>query len=330
MTLSTIISSSDSPTANYIENYWHRQCSYKKLLSVIFLLFFSFSSIAQQNTSFWKKSDSLNSKRRNAVYITEASLSALTLLGMHQLWYANYDSSSFHTINDSSDWLQMDKAGHAMGAYYVGKIGMNVLDWSGESKKNQLIYGATLGFGFLSIVEIFDGFSQEWGFSPSDILANASGAGLLIGQELLWDEQRILMKYSFHTTKFAKQRPELLGENFLEQTLKDYNGQTYWLSANIWSFAKESNFPQWLNIAFGYGANGMITGSDNYPIETSLSNHLDRTRQLYVSLDIDLTKIKTRSKFLKTLFSTINFIKIPAPTLEININGSSKFHWVYF
>ena len=40
--------------------------------------------------------------------------------------------------------------------------------------------------------------------------------------------------------------------------------------------------------------------------------------QFYLSLDIDLVKIKTKSKFLKSVFSVINFIKIPAPTLEIN------------
>ncbi|MDY7393734.1 DUF2279 domain-containing protein [Aureibaculum sp. 2210JD6-5] len=324
------VSSSATPMAWCAENRRLQATIFKQLLIFVFLVFFSFSNVAQQKSSFWEKSDSLNIKRRNTVYITEAAAASLTLVGMHQLWYANYDSSSFHTINDSNDWLQMDKVGHAMGAYYVGKVGMDLLDWAGESKKNQLIYGATLGFGFLSAVEIFDGFSKEWGFSPSDILANASGAGLLIGQELLWNEQRILMKYSFHTTKYAEQRPELLGESFLEQTLKDYNGQTYWLSANIWSFAKESRFPKWLNVAVGYGADGMISGSDDYLIQTSLNVRPERIRQFYLSLDVDLTKIKTESKFIKTLFSTINFIKIPAPTLEISSQGKAKFHPMYF
>ncbi len=324
------ISSSATPSAGCIENRCINRPVYKHLLTVICAIFFSYSLLAQQNASFWQKSDTLNTQRRNAVYITEAALSGLTLVGMHQLWYAKYDSSSFHTINDSNDWLQMDKAGHAMGAYYVGKIGMNVLDWAGESKKNQIIYGATLGFGFLSVVEIFDGFSKEWGFSTSDILANATGAGLLIGQELLWDEQRILMKYSFHTTKYANQRPELLGENFIEQTLKDYNGQTYWLSANIWSFAKDSSLPKWINIAFGYGADGMISSNDNYLTDHNIINPPERYRQFYLSLDVDLSKIRTESKFLQTLFSTINFIKIPAPTFEFNSKGTVKFHWIYF
>jgi len=302
----------------------------KKIVISILLFMFSFSVTAQNSNSFWQKSDTLNINRRNAVYITEAAAATATLIGMNQLWYANYERSAFHTVNDNGEWLQMDKIGHVISSYYTGKIGMNVLAWAGESKKNQLIYGATLGFGFLSAVEILDGFSEEWGFSIGDIIANASGTGLLIGQELLWDEQRILLKYSFHTTDYANKRPEILGDNILEQSLKDYNGQTYWLSANLWSFNKKSKIPKWLNIAMGYGAEGMISGNEDILLNNTLIPGQERFRQFYLSLDVDLTKIKTRSKLLKTVFSTINFIKIPAPTFEINTKGQSKFHFLYF
>ena len=302
----------------------------KKIVISTLLFMFSFSLTAQNSNSFWQKSDTLNIKRRNAVYITEAAAATATLIGMNQLWYANYERSAFHTINDNGEWLQMDKFGHVISSYYTGKIGMDVLAWAGESKKNQLIYGATLGFGFLSAVEILDGFSEEWGFSIGDIIANASGTGLLIGQELLWDEQRILLKYSFHTTDYANKRPEILGENILEQSLKDYNGQTYWLSANLWSFNKKSKIPKWLNIAMGYGAEGMISGNEDILLNNTLIPGQERFRQFYISLDVDLTKIKTKSKLLKTVFSTINFIKIPAPTFEINAKGQSKFHFLYF
>ena len=56
----------------------------------------------------------------------------------------------------------------------------------------------------------------------------------------------------------------------------------------------------------------------------------DPYRQFYLSVDLDLTKIKTNSKFLKTLFSTINFIKIPAPALEYNTKNGFKFHYLHF
>ncbi|WP_435415929.1 DUF2279 domain-containing protein [Polaribacter aestuariivivens] len=297
----------------------------KKRCFSIALLFCSIIGFSQ-NTSFLKKSDTLNKQRRNAVIITESILAGGSLLALNELWYKNHERSNFHFINDNAEWKQMDKVGHFMTSYYVGKIGMEVLDWAGVSKKNQLIYGATFGFTFLTVVEVLDGFSKKWGASYGDILANAAGTSFLIGQELLWNEQRITVKYSFHQTEFAKQRPNTLGENYLQQALKDYNGQTYWLSTNIWSFNKKSNFPKWLNVAFGYGADGMLYG------ETKPSNPFpqDPYRQFYLSLDLDLTKIDTKSKFLKSLFSVVNFIKIPSPTLEINTKGQIKFHYLYF
>ena len=289
-------------------------------------LLLSSTSFGQNASSFWVKSDTLNKPRRNAIIITESVATGVTLLALDQLWYADFPRSNFHFTNDNNQWKQMDKAGHIMTSYYVGKIGMELLDWSGVSKKNQLIYGATLGFSFLTAVEILDGYSDEWGFSWGDFAANAAGAGLLVGQELLWDEQRITLKYSFQQSEFARIRPEVLGENFLQQALKDYNGQTYWLSANIWSFHKESSFPKWLNVAFGYGAEGLLYG-ENSPTNQFIQNPY---RQFYLSFDIDLTKIQTKSKFLKSLFSVVNFIKIPAPTLEYRSKGGFKFHYLYF
>ena len=299
---------------------------------LILFLFLGISSYAQhRNTNnFFKPSDTLNVSRRNAVIITEASLATLTLIGLNELWYNDFPRSNFHTIDDSDEWLQMDKLGHVMSSYYVGKLGADVLNWSGVSKKNQLIYGSTLGFAFLTAVEIFDGYSKEWGFSWSDIGANAVGTGLYVGQELLWEEQRIALKYSFHRTKYAKLRPDKLGENFLQEVLKDYNGQTYWLSANLDSFIKnkEHKIPKWLNLAFGYGADGMLTGiTENVD---SLFTNQSRIRQFYLSFDIDLTRIKTNSGLLKTVFSVINVIKIPMPTLEYNSKNQIVFHLLFF
>lgn len=293
---------------------------------IIYLLLFPLSVSSVGQTSFYKKADTLNTKRRNAIAITASAVTGGTLIALNELWYKDYPKSSFHFKNDNSDWKQMDKMGHFMTSYYLGKLGMEVLDWAGISKKNQLIYGATYGFTFLTAVEVLDGYSDGWGASPGDILANAAGTGLLIGQELLWNEQRITLKYSFHQTEIAKQRPNTLGKNYLQQTLKDYNGQTYWLSANIWSFNKESSFPKWINIALGYGADEMFYGNSKAG-NTMLQ---DPYRQFYLSLDLDLTKIKTNSELLKTIFSIVNFIKIPAPTLEISSKGDISFHYLYF
>lgn len=291
----------------------------------------SFQSLLAQNSfnDFLKPADSFNIKRRNAVIISETALASATLVGLNQLWYADYPKSKFHFINDNNEWLQMDKIGHVFSSYHLGKFGADALKWSGVSKKNQLIYGSTLGLAFLTTVEVFDGYSSNWGASFGDVIANISGTVLYVSQELFWKEQRITPKFSFHTTKYASLRPDVLGRSFNEQILKDYNGQTYWLSCNIHSFFKDSKIPKWINVAFGYGAEGMISGNDNFEYQEMLPE-IERYRQFYFSFDVDLVKIKTKSHFLKTVFTVFNTIKIPAPTFEIKGSRGIKFHAFYF
>tara|TARA_R110002049_G_scaffold125706_5_gene281427 strand:- start:2728 stop:3639 length:912 start_codon:yes stop_codon:yes gene_type:complete len=295
---------------------------------VLFFIGIPFFTFSQSNLdAFLIPSDTLNKPRRNVVIISEASITGITLLGLNQLWYADYEHSKFHTINDNSEWLQMDKMGHVFTSYQLGKYGAQLLNWSGISKKNQLIYGATLGFTFLTAVEVLDGYSEEWGFSWGDVLANASGTGLYVGQELLWKEQRIALKFSFHQTKYASMRPDKLGDGFLEEVLKDYNGQTYWFSANLHAFFKENKIPKWLNVAVGYGADGMLSGIKD--IDSQLLTNFGRQRQFYLSLDVNLNEVKTSSKLLKGVFCIFNTIKIPFPTLEFNKKGC-VFHLFYY
>lgn len=253
------------------------------------------------------------------------------MTGLYFLWYADYPQSAFHTINDNAAWLQIDKLGHSLTAYHLGKSSYSILKWAGMPQKKALWIGGLSGVAFQTSVEILDGFSSNWGFSWGDFGANLSGTTLFIGQELLWDEQRISLKFSYFPTKYAQYNPAVLGGNFQERMLKDYNAQTYWLSVNIASFLpKESKVPKWLNIAFGYGAKGMlntysnvVSGNDNIPI-------YERTRQYYFSLDIDLSKIKTKSEFLRMLLDVASVIKVPFPAIEFNKENGMVLHPFYF
>jgi len=223
----------------------------------------------------------------------------------------------------------MDKVGHVTTSYYIGKIGINLLKWSGVNHKKACLYGGFLGTGYLTILEMFDGFSSEWGFSWGDMAANISGSLIVTSQELLWKEQRITMKFSFHPTNFPDYRKDILGNSFAEQILKDYNGQTYWLSANVSSFMKKENkIPKWINLALGYGAIGMIGGTEKFPGWEGYPS-FDRYGQFYFSFDVDLWRIKTKSKFLKKFFNTFGFIKIPFPAIEFSKHGV-KAYPLYF
>ena len=174
------------------------------------------------------------------------------MVGLSTLWYSDYEQTSFHFFNDNDGWLLMDKFGHFTTAYYVGRMGIEALRWTGVPEKKAIWYGGSVGLVFLTSVEILDGISAEWGASPMDLVANTTGAALAIGQELAWKEQRITMKWSYTNSRYAKYSPENLGTSLQEKWLKDYNGQTYWLSANVSSFMPQTKVPKWLNVAVGY------------------------------------------------------------------------------
>jgi len=210
---------------------------------------------------------------------------------------------------------------------------MGAFKWAGSNRTQQLFIGGTSGLIYMTAIECMDGFSNGWGFSWGDELADVLGASAAISQEALWHKQRIQIKFSYAQSGLAKYNPDLLGKNPYTQVLKDYNGQTYWLSANISSFLKkETKFPKWLNVAVGYSAYGMLAGRYNsFIVQDDQGNVLrfERERRFYLSLDVDLTRIKTRSKFLKSLFSAVNILKFPAPALQLNPKGI-RGYWIYF
>ena len=300
---------------------------------IVAFLAVTFASFAQDaKLNFFQQDSTFNPKR---FYISSGILAAGTTssyIMLNRVWYADYPRSPLQVFNDNNEWLQMDKLGHATAAYTVGYYGDHILKWSGVKRQKALWIGGGLGLVYLSGIELLDGTSAQWGFSWGDMAANAAGTALYIGQELAWEEQRIRPKFSAHLTPYAQVRPNVLGSTIPERLLKDYNGQTYWLSANIAAFLGENtNFPTWLNVAFGYSGEEMIKGDANtYIISNGSSTVQYRAyRQYFLSLDIDLTKIKTKNHFLKTLLGTLSYIKIPFPALEFSNRGVSA-HPLYF
>lgn len=255
-----------------------------------------------------------------------------SLIYLNNEWYSPYNTGRFHFFNDNGEWLQMDKLGHVYSTYQTGRLMMESCSWAGFNNNQKFAAGA-YGLLYLSAIEIMDGYSRGWGFSWGDMLANVSGAALVITQEAIWKEQKFNLKFSYSESGLAKYNSSLLGEDLYSRIIKDYNGQSYWLSFGPAAFIKkETNFPQWLNIAIGYGANGMLGGHyNNVEVRDDNGNPVEikRSRSYYLSLDLNLTKIKTKSKFLKTVFSVVNILKFPAPALELS-DKKLLFHPIYY
>jgi len=274
-----------------------------------------------------------------AVTATYAAAWTGTIIALNEIWYKDFPKSKFHAFDDSREWLQVDKVGHTFSAYRLSLGYSSVLQWSGMSKRKSVYLGALSGVLSHSVIEILDGISAKWGFSWSDMGANILGSGMYAGQYAMWGEQRVLFKFSRQNTTYPEgmlrnRANDLYGTSPFSSIFKDYNAQTYWLSSNLRAFLPKSKLPKWLNLAVGYGADGMYGGFENKwtDSETGISyNRSDvaRLRQFYLSPDIDLSRIKTKSKYLNALFTAFN-LKIPMPTLEIRSNGKVKFHGLFY
>ncbi len=299
-----------------------------KQLHILFLFTIAINSFSQ--------TDSLSIKRNRKIVLASSAavLTGGSLFALDKAWYASYSNGKFHFFNDNAEWLQMDKFGHAWTTYNTGRLMMEAFDWAGFSRKQKLFLGGTIGFAYMTCIEVLDGFSSGWGFSYGDMIANAAGSIFAISQQALWNEQKIFYKYTYHESGYASYNPNLLGSSLPEKLLKDYNAQIYWLSFSPFAFTKkDSKLPKWLAISLGYGASGMVRATENFITYSSPSSpnvqytvRFERVRNFYLSLDLDLTKIKTKSKVLKTIFTCLNTIKVPAPAIGLNKHGTT-FYW---
>lgn len=262
-----------------------------------------------------------------------------SLVILSKAWFEGFPKTGFHTFNDSKEWLQVDKLGHGWSAYQAGKVSASLWKWAGLTHKKAVLVGGLSGAVYLTVIEFLDAHSARWGWSWADMGANLFGSGLFISQELAWQEQKLQYKFSFHRPGYpdqmSRQRAaDLYGNNFYERLLKDYNGQTYWFSLNLASVFKRSKLPAWLNLALGYGADGMLGGFENKWATAAgdTVNRFDipRKRQFYLSPDLDFSKFRTNSRFLKVIFDLLNMIKMPAPAIMLDSRGKWKVYAVYF
>jgi hypothetical protein len=54
-----------------------------------------------------------------------------------------------------------------------------------------------------------------------------------------------------------------------------------------------------------------------------------RKRQYYFSFDVDLNKIRTKSKTINSVLHTFGFLKFPLPTFEFS-NDNVSFYPIYY
>lgn len=338
-----------------------------RTIFALFLLLCFFTPARQQaqQPPFFslQSADSLHKPRLWAAIGAGTVIYGATMVVLHRDWVSNETSGHFHTIDDLGDWNQMDKMGHWLMAYNQSRWLYHGVRWAGVKPRTAAWLGFAGGQLIMTSLEMFDGYAAKWGFSWSDMGFNLLGSGMFLTQELGWKEQRITMKVSAWpknypsdpiypasppgsdgSTTLQQRSDALYGTGPLSLFLKNYNANTVWMSVNPRSFFSEKAawLPRWLNVAVGMGADNLFAGQ-GYEWKGSLNcegpgcdvyrldpEQYPRTRQFYLSFDVDLTRLDIRNRFLRTLAGVVNIIKIPAPALELTDGGKVRFHPVFF
>ena len=331
---------------------------------LLICLFFPIALLAQSSMPrllSLERADTLHKPRIRTAAIGAAIAYPTAMTGLWQAWYADYPLGKFHFFNDNGEWNQIDKVGHLFSTYQESRLGWNLSRWAGFPNKK----AAWIGFGLGQLVqtsfEVMDGFSEQWGFSYGDVAFNTMGATLFTAQQIGWGEQRITLKMSGTPVRFSdapiypyqgsgppttlnQRSADLYGTGAINVFLKNYNTLAVWASVNPRSFVKDDAtwIPRWLNVAVGMGSDNMFAGygydwqaDKNCTGPDCLAYRVDpalypRTRQWFLSFDVDLTRIPVKNRALRTLLSAVNILKIPAPALEWTDRGNVRFYPIYF
>lgn len=304
----------------------------KSFGTLIFILLCIFSTKAEV------RKDTANIPNYAARKRLTWGVAAVGVIGTHSLlyktWYKTGTSSKFHWINDNYNWKQIDKFGHFWTSSTITLNMGAAFKWSGYSQKKSAIYGGLIALAFQTPIEYFDGRSPDWGASAGDLMANTTGTLFAASQLYCWGERRIALRFSPRLSRYAAIRPNMLGSNLPERILKDYNAQTYWLDINFSKLKLNlKNWPKWLGIGIGYGADGLLGGDDNIWQDKNGVvydySSIPRYRQYYISPTVNLSQIQTDKEWLKILGFISDRVRVPLPTLEYNRVQKFRFHWFF-
>lgn len=206
-----------------------------------------------------------------------SGITAEALYGVRSWWSTGF-STTFRTVNEG--WFGQDtytggadKLGHFYSVYVGSRLlALGYRRWAGNGRGWSIKAGALTAFATLTTVEVMDGFSNHYRFSPQDAIMNGAGAAL-----------GALMEAYPHLDKVFAFRLRYWPSSYSTfNPVDDYSGQTYLLAIKASGIPKLRNVPvlRYLEFNVGYG-----TRDFESPDPT-----LHR-RYLYIGLSLNLSKL---------------------------------------
>lgn len=211
--------------------------------------------------------------RNGAVIATEAAM--IGTYGMRKWWHSDF-AGGFGIANEgwfgaNTQFGGTDKLGHAYVNYANARLLTPLFESLGNDHDKSVALAAWATLGIFTGVEIADGYSRQWQFSPQDELANAAGVALGVLCETHPDLDRAL---DFRVDYRRSPRSPRF------DPFSDYSELKFLFVVKADGFAplRDNRALRYLELGMGYGTHGYDSGGP-------------RSRTLYVGLSLNLARL---------------------------------------
>ena len=284
-----------------------------KFKSLFLLVIFFVSS---QN--IFGQSDSLKVNKKRVFIVGSSLAGALggSYLYVQNSWWSE-KQEPFH-FDDGADLtyaLNVDKVGHFMGGLEAADVFSSSMKWAGMQEEKALWYGAAFGSGLQLAIEMKDAYAPYWGFSKWDLALGSAGSLFPVAQYYNDDLKAINFKFSYYKQsdiywELDRKRGKEPNKYAWQD---DYPNQTYWLSVDVNHFTETCCWPDWLNLAIGFGLDDTQYLNEN-------NTKMGGNNEWYIALDYDIPKMlkKWNSPTGKKVKHWLNYVHLPAPTIRIS------------
>jgi hypothetical protein len=294
------------------------------MLLTLFVLFLGFCRAeSPDSNNVAIKQAKINKLKLGIVTAGTLGFGVVTYDYFNQVWWKPTRVKKFVWRDDWNDVLKADKAGHFYFSYVLSDVYKNLFKWVGFSSKTSAFLGAGISVVYeVGVVELTDGFTTQWGFSPSDAISDVFGAFFPVVQEYIPALKIFSFKWSYTPSgytwldyfRFGSLKDAL----YKKQFHTDYSGMTFWASVDFQELLPEKFekfIPDFLNIAVGYSVKEINYAGRGYS-------------EVFLGIDYNFLKIDTGSEFFNKVLRALNYIHFPAPTLRIK--PKVKFYYLYF
>jgi hypothetical protein len=215
---------------------------------------------------------------RNTLIIA-SGVSAVVAYGEQHWWTDGFDGR-FETVNErwfqaDTQWGGADKLGHMYGNYAGVRLLSSLFRAVGNTPRDATTLAMWSTLGTYSAIEIADGYSRNFRFSPQDIVANFVGAFFAYATERNPRLDEILdFRFGYRRSPYADGW----------DPVSDYSGQRYYLvvKGDAFEALRENRIARYLEVAAGYGVQNYASWGRGYN---------ERQRDVYLGLSLNLSRL---------------------------------------